>query len=169
MEQHQKVFEPGLGTIEGVEAKLYVDPQAQPAFFKAYTVPFALRQKVEAELNRLEKLGVITTPVQFLEWAAPIMPVIKKDGIVWICDGYRLAVNKAAKLKVYPLPRIKDLLASLGGGKTLTKLDLSHAYLQVQLDEVSEKYITVNTHRDLFQYQRLSLESHLPQQFSALD
>lgn len=103
------------------------------------------------------------------KWAALIMPVIKKDGIVWIYDGYRLAVNKAAKLKVYPLPRIKDLLASLGGGKTLTKLDLSHAYLQVQLDEVSEKYITVNTHRDLFQYQRLSLESHLPQQFSALD
>ena len=41
LEQHQKVFEPGLSTIKGVEAKLYVDPQAQPAFFKARTVPFA--------------------------------------------------------------------------------------------------------------------------------
>lgn len=37
LEQHQKVFEPGLGTIEGMKAKLYVDSQAQPAFFKALT------------------------------------------------------------------------------------------------------------------------------------
>ena len=154
LEQHQKVFEPGLGTIEGVEAKLHVDPQAQPTFFKARNVPFALRQKVEAELDRLEKQGVIK-PVQFSEWAAPIVPVIKRDGTVRICGDYKLTVNKAAKLEVYPLPRIEDLLASLAGGKTFTKLDLSHAYLQVQLDEESQKYVTMNTHRGLFQYQRL--------------
>ena len=34
LEQHQKVFEPGLGTIKSMEAKLYVDPQAQPAFLR---------------------------------------------------------------------------------------------------------------------------------------
>ena len=28
LEQHQEVFEPGLGTIKGVEAKLYIDLQA---------------------------------------------------------------------------------------------------------------------------------------------
>lgn len=50
--------------LKGVEAKLFVDAQAQPAFFKACSVPFALQQKVEAELDRLEKQGVIT-PVQF--------------------------------------------------------------------------------------------------------
>ena len=122
------MFEPGLGTIEGVEAKFYVDPQAQPAFFKACAVPFALRQKVDAELDRLEKQGVIK-PVQFSDWAAPIVPVIKGDGTVRICGDYKLTINKAAKLEVYPLPLIEDLLASLAGGKTFTKLDLSHAYL----------------------------------------
>ena len=47
-----------------MEAKLYADPQAKPAYFKARTVPFALQQKVEAELDRLKKQGVIK-PVQF--------------------------------------------------------------------------------------------------------
>ena len=86
LQQHENVFEPGLGMLKGVEAKLFVDVQAQLAFFKARSVPFALRQKVdsEAELDRLEKQGDIT-PVQFSEWAAPIVPVAKKDGTVRIC------------------------------------------------------------------------------------
>ena len=57
-----------------------------------------------------------------------------------------MTVNKAAKLKLYPLPRIEDLLVFLAEGKTFTKLDLSHDYLQVKLDEESKKYVTVNTH-----------------------
>ena len=154
LRQHEKVFEPGLGMLKGVEAKLFVDAQAQPAFYKARSVPFALRQKVEAELDRLEKQGVIT-PVQFSDWAAPIVPVVKRDGTVRICGDYKLTVNKAAKLEVYPLPRIEDLLTSLAGGKSFTKLDLSHAYLQVRLEETSQQYVTVNTHRGLFRYQRL--------------
>ena len=42
-----------------------------------------------------------------------------------------------------------DLLASLAGGKTFTKLDLAHAYLQIPLDEQSKKYTTINTHKGL--------------------
>lgn len=120
---HQKVFELGLGTINSVETKLCVNPQAQPAFFKAATVPFTLQQKIKAELERLKKQGVI-------------MP-------------------QAAKLEVYPLPCIEDLLASLAKGKAFMNLDLSHAYLQLHLDEASQKYVIVNTHRGLFQYKRL--------------
>ena len=55
LEQHREVFKPELGTLNGVTAKLHIDPQAQPQFFKARTVPFALREKVECELERLEK------------------------------------------------------------------------------------------------------------------
>ena len=49
----------------------------------------------------------------------------------------------------YPLPRIEDLLASLAGGQLFSKLDLSHAYLQVMLDEESKHLVTVNTHKGL--------------------
>ena len=35
-----------------------------------------LREKVEAELDRLQTLGIIS-PVQFTRWAAPIVPVVK--------------------------------------------------------------------------------------------
>jgi len=64
-------------------------------------------------------------------------------------------VNKAARPEVYPLPRIEELFATLGGGTHFTKLDLSHAYQQLVLAEESRKYTTINTHKGLFRYARL--------------
>ena len=58
---------------------ILVDPGAKPRFCKARTVPYALREKVEQELDRLTKEGIIE-PIQFADWAAPIVPVMKKDG-----------------------------------------------------------------------------------------
>ena len=66
-----------------------------------------------------------------------------------------MTVNQAAKVDQYPIPRIDNLFASLSSGKKFTKLDLSHAYQQVQLDEASHQYVTINTHKGLFQYNRL--------------
>ena len=97
--------------MKDATAKVYVNPDAPPTFCKARTVPYALRPKVEQELERLQQAGVIE-PVQFSEWAAPIVPVMKKDGSVRICGDYKVTVNRASKLDVLPLPRNEDLFAS---------------------------------------------------------
>lgn len=81
MDSYSDVFKNGLGELRGVEAKIYMDPTAQPKFHKPRPVPFAIRKKVEEELERLQALGVIQ-PVQFSDWAAPIVPVMKQDGKV---------------------------------------------------------------------------------------
>ena len=60
LEQNKEIFQKGLGKIKDVEAKLHVDTQIKPLYFKAHSVPFALRQKVEHELERLENQGIIT-------------------------------------------------------------------------------------------------------------
>ena len=48
-----------------------------------------------------------------------------------------------------------ELFATLAGGKTFSKLDLQHAYLQLPLETKSKQYTTINTHWGLFQYNRL--------------
>ena len=131
-----------------------MDPNVQPRFLKARSVPYALQSKVEEELNRLESEGVIV-PVQHFEWAAPIVPVLKSNGTVRICGDFKLTANKATKTEVYPLPRIEDLFASLAGGKMFSELDLSPAYLQLPLVRESQPFVTVNTHKGLYRYQRL--------------
>ena len=140
--------------MKGTGASLNIDPDAQPRFCQARPVPHVLRGKVETELDRLTSLNVIQ-PVQFSNWAAPIVPVVKRDGSVRICGEYKLTVNKASKTDPYPLPWIEDIFASLSGGKLFTKLDLAHAYLQVPLEESLKEYTTICTHKGLFRYNRL--------------
>ena len=154
LERHASVFAPGLGKVEGVEVKLHVNTQVQPKFCKARPLPFALRQRVEKELDRLEAEQVIA-PVQFSEWAAPIVPVPKSNGMVRICGDYKLTANQATKTEVYPLPRIEELFTTLSGGTSFSKLDLSHAYLQLPLAEEFQPYLTINTRRGLYRYKRL--------------
>ena len=125
---HKDVFGEGLGTLKGKEAKIYVDPSAPPMFMKARPVPYALKAKVEKELDRLSE-GIIS-PVEF-------------------------TVNQVSKLDNYPIPKTEDLLATLGGGNKFTKLDMSQAYQQLLLDEESKKFTTINTHKGLYQYNRL--------------
>ncbi len=81
--------------------------------------------------------------------------MLKDDGTVCICGDYKLTINQAAKLETYPIPRVEDLFSMLAGGKTFTKLDMSHAYQQLLLDEESKQYVTINTHKGLFKYNRL--------------
>ena len=95
-------------------------------------------------MERLQSLGLIR-PVQFSDWAVPIVPVMKTDGHVRICGDYKITVNRAAKIEKYPIPRIEELFASLAGGKSFSTLDLSHAYLQIPLDEAPHPYVTINT------------------------
>lgn len=154
LDRHPDVFKEELGMLRGTTAKIQLNPSAQPKFYRARPVPYALRAKVEHELDRLEKDGVIT-PVQFADWAAPIVPVVKKDGTLRICGDYKLTVNRAAQADTYPLPRIDGLFASLSGGTTFSKLDLAHAYQQILLDDGSKACVTINTHKGLYEYNRL--------------
>ncbi len=67
-----------------------------------------------------------------------------------ICGVYKLTVNQSSKLEQYQIPKLEDLLEKLAGGEKYSKLDLSHAYQQVILDEESKRYVTLNTHKGLF-------------------
>ena len=71
------MFSEELGCYNGPPVKLKVNANAEPKFYKARSVPFALKSKVEAELNDLQLKGIIS-PVKHSAWAAPIVPVLKK-------------------------------------------------------------------------------------------
>ena len=64
-------------------------------------------------------------------------------------------MNPVLDIDQYPLPKPEDIFAILAGGKCFTTLDLTHAYNQLLLDEDSQKYVTINTHKDLYQYTQL--------------
>ena len=106
-------------------------------------------------LDKLVAQNVIE-PVEFSDWAAPIVPVLKSDKkTVRICGDFSVTVNQAIQLDRYPIPKVEDLFVKLQGGQSFTKIDLSQAYQQLELDEDSKKLVVINTHRGLFRYNRL--------------
>ena len=94
-------FAPGLGTMKEIRANLSLKEGARPRFFRPRTVPFALRDRVGKELDRLEASGALRK-VNYAEWAAPIVPVPKKDGTIRICGHYKVTVNLYLHVDQYP-------------------------------------------------------------------
>ncbi len=82
--EYDEVFNEELGTIVGYKVRISVMNEAKPQFWKPYQVPFALKEAVGRELERLEGDGVLQK-VDHSEWAAPIITVPKKDGKVRVC------------------------------------------------------------------------------------
>lgn len=141
--KYSQVFKDELGTLKDIKATISVKPDATPRFHKARPLPFAMKARVEEELGRLERENVIS-PLKHSEWAAPVVPVVKRDGTIRLCGDYKVTVNQATNTDTYPLPRIEEVLATLSGGKLFSKIDLASAYQQVLLDEDSKKYTDTN-------------------------
>ena len=107
-----------LGTVTGIQTRIKVKPDPNPVFCKARSVPYAIKSKVEKELDRLVENGILSK-VQTSDWATPIVPVIiiiikkKKNGSVRICRDFKVTVIKVLEVDQYPLPKLKIFLLHL--------------------------------------------------------
>lgn len=152
--RHRSLFDGTLGKYTGGEVSLHVRDNAEPIFHRARPVPYALRPRVDAELDAMLRAGVIE-PVERSDWATPLVIARKADGGIRLCADYKVTLNKVLLVDRYPVPKIDDLFSDLSGNNYFTKLDLSQAYNQLVLSEPSRKYTVINTHRGLFKYNRL--------------
>ncbi|CAK1598289.1 unnamed protein product [Parnassius mnemosyne] len=153
LDRYNKLFSGGLGRFAGGKATLRVREGATPVFCRARPLPYALKDRVDAELDAMLREGVIE-PVESSDWATPLVPVRKADGGLRICADYKVTLNPVLLVDRFPLPRINDLLVGMNGAKIFSKIDLSQAYNQIELDN-SKNLTVINTHRGLFTYNRL--------------
>nr|XP_043069086.1 uncharacterized protein K02A2.6-like [Drosophila bipectinata] len=149
--KYNEVFEPAMGVIKDFKASVFLKPSATPKFFKSRQIPFAQMDKFRAEADRLTQAG-IWKPIKFSNWASPIVLAPKPGGAIRICGDFKQAVNAQIDVEQYPLPTKESLFHIIRHG---SKIDLKHAYLQMELDEDSKTIMVVNTPLGLFQYQRL--------------
>ena len=154
LKKYEEVFSSSRGAMKDFSAKLNIREYARPIFLKPRSISFAIREAIEAELKRLEAKGIIKK-VAHSKWAASIVPVPQGDGKIRICGDYKVTVNQSLQVDQYPLPKLEDLFTLLAGGEKFSKINLTQAYLQLQLEEESREFVTVNTHMGLYRYTRL--------------
>ncbi|XP_050529608.1 uncharacterized protein LOC126899076 [Daktulosphaira vitifoliae] len=102
------------------------------------SIPLALKNKVETEIDRLVK-NKILVPLNYSEWATPIVPILKFDGTVRICGDFKITINPVLKGTEYPLRKIEHLYANISGSKYFSKIDLKDGYQQMVIKESDRK------------------------------
>ncbi|XP_023247791.1 uncharacterized protein K02A2.6-like [Copidosoma floridanum] len=125
-----------------------------PVFKKPRPIPYALRDKIEQEINRLEKAEILE-PVKSSQWATPLVPVLKANGEIRLCGDFKVTVNPCLEIHRHPIPRLSDLSTKLAGGKIFSKLDMNQAYQQVLVDNESKQLLVLSTHEGLYACNRL--------------
>ena len=130
-EQYPTLFS-GLGTFKG-EYTIKLKPDAKPfCLFTPRNVALPLREKVKQEIQRMEKLGVISRVEEPTQWCAAMVVVPKPSGSVRICVDLK-PLNESVMREIHPLPKIDITLAQLTGAKLFTKLDTNSGFWQVPL------------------------------------
>ena len=94
----------------------------KPVFRTKRKVLFLALDLINEELERLEKIGIISK-VGHSDWAFPTVYIKKKNRKIKECADFSTGFSK---------------------------LDLSEAYLQVKVNEECLKYLIINMHKRIF-------------------
>ena len=126
----------GLGTLKGeyhIKLKQGAKPFALPT---PRRVALPLLPKVQAELQRMEQLGVITRVDKPTDWCAGMVVVSKPNGNVQICVDLS-KLNECVHRERLILPSVEQILAQLTGARVFSKLDANSGFWQIRLSEES--------------------------------
>ncbi|PAA64530.1 hypothetical protein BOX15_Mlig015521g3 [Macrostomum lignano] len=137
-----------------MKAHLELKAGATPKHIKARPLPFAQREAVQREIDRLLQEGIIE-PVRFAEWASPIVVVPKQRGGIRLCVDYKRTLNPQLVPDSYPMPTPEEAFSVVSGCKRYTLLDLEKAYNQIELDAGSKPLTVMSTPFGNYQYNRL--------------
>ncbi|XP_053968711.1 uncharacterized protein K02A2.6-like [Anastrepha ludens] len=148
------LFSTDLVRYTGPKVSLQIDSASPPVRRLSRRIPFAIKGLVEEEIDRLCCQGILE-PVEYSDWATPIVPVVKRDGSIRICRDYKSTLSKAIKPHSHQIPAGSTLLASIEGGSIYAKIDLAQAYQQLVADERSSLLQTVSAHKGGFKVTRL--------------
>ena len=139
--------------MEG-KVKFVVDQSVKPVKMPLRRIPLAVKEDVEEELLRLEKLGVITRETRPTDWVSGMVVAKKPSGKLRICLDPK-PLNKALKRSHFPSTVLGDILPELGKAKCFSICDITSGYWHIQLDEESSLLTTFATRMGRFRWQRL--------------
>ncbi len=149
--QYQDIFSdvPGQSVLGEHRITLTSDT---PVRSKAYPIPFALRERVDKELDEMLRLGIIEKSEA--AYASPIVVVTKPDLSLRICADFR-KLNEQTVFDPEPIPTADEIFAQLAGDRILSKFDMAKGYWQIKVRDSDMDFTTIITHRGLFRFRTM--------------
>ena len=124
----------GLG-IFAHKYKIQLKPNSKPfSLSTPRNIPLVLRPKVQAELQCMESLGVISCITESTPWCAVMVVVPKASGAFRICVDMK-PLNEHVLREVHPMPKVDMTLAQLTGSAMFSKLDANFGFGKFHLPQ----------------------------------
>ena len=141
--------EPGLTNL--VTFKMDTGTHA-PIHQRPYNTPQSLVESVNQELKWLLNKGYIRPSES--PWASPMVTVKKSDGTARICVDFK-AINAVTEPIPFYMPRVEEVLESVGKAGVISKLDLSKGYYQVPMSPADIPKTAFMCHQGRFEFVRM--------------
>ena len=116
----------GEGKLEG-KLHLEIDKSVPPVALPVRKVPFAVKDPLKQELERLLRTGILQPVDVPTNWISSMVVVKKSNGKIRLCIDPK-PLNAALKRNHYPLPVIDDLLPLLAKAKVFSIVDARNGF-----------------------------------------
>ena len=133
---------------------MQLKPEVQQVVHAARKVTVAIREKVKAELDRMEKLNVISKVDEPTKWVNSMVVVLKPNGVVRIFLDPR-DLNKAINREHYKMITLEEVTSQLSGAQYFTVLDATSGYWAMPLSKESSILTTFQTPYGRYRYLRM--------------
>lgn len=140
-----------IGCIPGLQLKINTTDNT-PVQKSYNSIPRPLYKEVKEYVQNLLSRGWIRKSVS--AYSSPVVCVRKKDKTLRLCVDFR-ELNRKTIPDRHPLPRIQDLLDSLGGNTWFSILDQGSAYHQGFVSEESRHLTAFSTPWGLYEWVRV--------------
>ena len=132
VEKYKDVFDTSrLGAIKNSESDIVLMKGYEPSQIPLRKIPFSIKDKVIAEIKRMEELGAIVKCEEPTEWVSALTIVEEPNKLRLCLDPKQL--NKYVMRQHTCLPTPEETLAKIQGSKVFSHLDLKHGYWQLPL------------------------------------
>lgn len=150
LEEYKDVFEPFTANegvpeprVPGETCKIELQPSSKPAYRPYVRLSPAQIQAAKILIEDYINKGWLECSTGS-PYGAPMLMVPKKDGTWRVVFDYRLLNNTVVKDR-FPLPRIEDLIHSIGRSRVFSGLDATDGFYQVPMDPESKDKTAVVT------------------------
>ena len=129
-----------------------IETTGPPICQRAYRTPLTKRMVISDLVDEMLQDGIIrpyNSP-----WASPVTLVPKSDGSTRFCVDFR-KLNSVTKKDCWPLPRICDIVDTMGQSKIFSTMDLKSAYHQIPVHPDDIEKTAFICHRGLYEFIRM--------------
>lgn len=129
---------------------------SKPVFVKNYRLPQSQKSEIHDQVRKLLSNDLIEMSTSNFNSPLIVVPKKSTDGTPrWrVCVDFRLLNRKLLPDK-FPLPRIDEILDSLGRAKFFSVMDLQAGFHQIPLSKKSRPYTAFSTDNGFYQWKVL--------------